>query len=135
MFKITEILCEYRKNPIGLGECYPRLMWKLSTDDAVQTAYRVIVCSSQEAARQGMGDLWDSGVVDSSTAFIRNMQGNHYSRENNAGGRLPYIPVKNLLKVRSGALRSGYCPRPIGRVHGRQCLRSVWRDDAFASGI
>lgn len=82
MFKITEILCEYRKNPIGLGECYPRLMWKLSTDDAVQTAYRVIVCSSQEAARQGMGDLWDSGVVDSSTAFYTKYAGKPlFSRE------------------------------------------------------
>lgn len=79
MFRITEIQCEYRKDPIGLGCTAPRLMWKLSADHAAQTAYRVIVCSSQAAAAQGKGDLWDSGVVFSPGAFYAEYAGKRLS--------------------------------------------------------
>ncbi|HIY45071.1 MAG TPA: glycoside hydrolase family 78 protein [Candidatus Borkfalkia excrementipullorum] len=75
MFKITEIQCEYRNDPIGLGCASPRLMWKLSSDRAAQTAYRVIVCSTRAAALQGKGDLWDSGVVFSPAAFYAEYAG------------------------------------------------------------
>lgn len=75
MFRITEIQCEYRNNPIGLGCTSPRLQWKLSSDVAAQTAYRVIVGSSRSAAERGVGDLWDSGVVRSSSAFYAEYAG------------------------------------------------------------
>ena len=69
MFEISEIKCEYRKDPIGIDSVHPRLYWKINSDKATQTAYRVIVSSTQEGARSGKGDMWDSGKVQSCSAI------------------------------------------------------------------
>ena len=65
----TRLRCEYRINPEGIGETRPRLDWILTTDAEAravrQTAYQVLVASSQELLAKGAGDLWDSGKVES----------------------------------------------------------------------
>ena len=63
----NHLQCEYSANPLGLEAAAPRLAWQL---DSVargerQTAYRILVASSAALLRQGQGDLWDSGKVDS----------------------------------------------------------------------
>lgn len=55
----THLLCEHRKNPIGLDELQPAFSWRAC---AVQTAYQVIVSSTSDGDE---GDLWDSGKVHS----------------------------------------------------------------------
>lgn len=75
MFEISEIKCEYRKDPIGIDSVHPRLFWKVSSDKAVQTAYRVVVSATAEGARRGEGDMWDSGKVESRTAFCAEYAG------------------------------------------------------------
>src|SRR6202035_3123805 len=46
---------------------HPRLSWRLesTTRNLRQSAYRIMVASSENTLRAGMGDLWDSGRVNS----------------------------------------------------------------------
>lgn len=67
MTGITNLRCEYRDNPLGLGVPSPRLSWQMHTDrqGARQTAYRVLASRTPARLGNGEGDLWDSGKVDS----------------------------------------------------------------------
>ncbi len=62
--------CEYRTNPQGIDVTEPRLSWLLtsatpSARGLRQTAYRIIVASSESALKSNSGNLWDTGRVDS----------------------------------------------------------------------
>lgn len=63
----TNLRCEYRHNPLGLGETRPRLGWVLESKErgAAQTAYRILVASTPERLAGDQADLWDSGKVES----------------------------------------------------------------------
>ncbi len=56
-------------NPLGLDEPRPRLSWLLSSSSSArgarQSAYQVLVASSEAKLRANRGDLWDSGRVAS----------------------------------------------------------------------
>ena len=65
-----DLRCEYRKNPLGIGTLKPRLRWALELTDPGargrrQTAYQILVASSEEGLRYDRGDLWDTGRVES----------------------------------------------------------------------
>jgi alpha-L-rhamnosidase len=64
---ITNLSCEYLENPLGIDETRPRLSWQLKSDERgqKQTAFHLIVASSQKNLDKNMGDLWDSGKVNS----------------------------------------------------------------------
>jgi len=57
--------CEYRVNPLGVGEAQPRLSWIVESGERGQrqTAYRILVAGSAAALKTDTGDLWDSGKV------------------------------------------------------------------------
>ncbi|MHC4251894.1 MAG: family 78 glycoside hydrolase catalytic domain, partial [Planctomycetota bacterium] len=59
--------CEYRVDPLGIDVVEPRLSWVpvSSRRGQKQTAYRVLVAGSPEALASDVGDLWDSGKVES----------------------------------------------------------------------
>ncbi len=63
----VRLRCEYRTNPLGIGERVPRLSWALESDerDQVQSAYRVVVAGSEEDLEAEENLLWDSGRVES----------------------------------------------------------------------
>ena len=64
--KATELRCDYRQNPIGIGGAQPRLDWILSSEgycDA-QTAAQVQVSLDRDNWAESLA--WDSGVVNSS---------------------------------------------------------------------
>jgi alpha-L-rhamnosidase len=68
--QVTELRCEYLTDPLGIDVVQPRLSWKLTALDKnargqKQTAYQVLVASSEQTLAQGTGDLWDSGFVAS----------------------------------------------------------------------
>ena len=65
--RIENLRVEYRVNPLGIDVRTPRLSWQLpsSTRGERQTAYRVLVASSSDLLKNGQGNLWDSGKVDS----------------------------------------------------------------------
>jgi hypothetical protein len=66
----TELRCEYLINPLGIDELQPRLSWILQvkerTRDQKQTAYQMIVASSEKKLNADEGDLWDTGQIASS---------------------------------------------------------------------
>lgn len=64
---VNHLRTEYLVDPVGIDETAPRLSWRLSStvNAEKQTAYRIIVASSAEKLTRGVGDLWDSGKVNS----------------------------------------------------------------------
>lgn len=62
---LTNLRCEYLKNPIGLDIPQPRLSWNIDSPerDWNQRAYRVLVASTSPLLTADNGDIWDSGQV------------------------------------------------------------------------
>lgn len=67
MLRVETLKCEYWENPINIDTPKPRFSWVLLSDERGknQTAYRIIVSSSYENALNEVGDMWDSGKVES----------------------------------------------------------------------
>ena len=59
--------CEYHVNPLGIDIVQPRLSWILTTEkrDQKQSAYQILVATTQQKLDQDQGDLWDSGKTSS----------------------------------------------------------------------
>src|SRR5476651_2025107 len=59
--------CELLVNPEGIDALQPHLSWEIASAvrGTDQTAYEVLVASSQEKLTANTGDVWDSGVVKS----------------------------------------------------------------------
>ncbi len=62
--------CEYRTNPLGIDVAEPRLSWRVAAVQPGarglrQSAYRILVASSEANLLASRGDLWDSGKVGS----------------------------------------------------------------------
>ena len=69
---VTDLRCEYRTDPLGIDAEKPRLSWVIEDRNQrtevrgqKQTAYQVLVASSEELLKKDKGDLWDSGKVAS----------------------------------------------------------------------
>jgi alpha-L-rhamnosidase len=65
--RVTRLRTEYRTNPIGIDVKNPRFDWVLTSDvrGQKQTAYQILVASTEANLAEGKGDLWDSGKVAS----------------------------------------------------------------------
>ncbi len=63
----TRLRCEYLANPLGINENAPRLSWIVTSDQKGdrQTAYRILVASTVDILKHGVGDLWDTGETTS----------------------------------------------------------------------
>ncbi|MCA9277597.1 MAG: family 78 glycoside hydrolase catalytic domain [Phycisphaerales bacterium] len=61
----TELQCEHLVDPIGLDKTQPRLSWIVESNErnAYQVAYRILVASSLENLDTDVGDLWDTGKI------------------------------------------------------------------------
>ena len=59
---------EMQDGSMPLATSQPRFSWQYETEQSnvMQASYRIVVASSRENAEQGIGDLWDSGVIESS---------------------------------------------------------------------
>ncbi len=59
---------EMQDGSMPLATAQPRFSWQYATEQSnvMQASYRIVVASSRENAEQGTGDLWDSGVIESS---------------------------------------------------------------------
>ncbi len=67
---VEDLRCEYLTNPLGLDVREPRLSWKSAATDPEarglkQTGYQVVAASTMELLLQDIGDLWDTGGVQS----------------------------------------------------------------------
>ena len=69
--EVNDLRCEYLVNPLGIDVVKPRLSWKIETGNLKlekgikQTAYQVLVASSEKLLKKDKRDLWDSGQVKS----------------------------------------------------------------------
>lgn len=56
---------EYQTNPIGVDVLNPRLSWQIKseTKGTKQTAYQIIVASTEANLKKDLGDIWASGMV------------------------------------------------------------------------
>ena len=63
--------CEYLENPLAIDAASPRLSWEMACDapGAAQSAYRVCAADSKDALKANDGNLWDSGLVESSQSM------------------------------------------------------------------
>src|ERR1041385_1906648 len=60
-----DLRCDYATNPLGVDSQSPRLFWKLESSERgdKQTAYQILVATSEKNLARDNGDLWDSGKV------------------------------------------------------------------------
>jgi hypothetical protein len=66
----ADLRCQYRRNPLGIDVCRPRLSWDVRPVDPDrrglrQTAYQVLVASTPQKLADEQADLWDSGKIAS----------------------------------------------------------------------
>jgi alpha-L-rhamnosidase len=64
---VGDLRCEYLRDPEGIDVAAPRLSWILTSERRgdIQSAYQVLVASTPQGLAGGIGDLWDSGRIDS----------------------------------------------------------------------
>ena len=64
---IEKLQCEYTEDPLGIDVMQPRFSWILKSDSRgqIQSAYQVLVASSEKNLKAGNGDKWDSGKQES----------------------------------------------------------------------
>ena len=97
--QVTDLRCEYLKEPLGLDVAQPRLGWKLVPANPKdrgqrQTAYQVLVASSAETLAKRRGDRWDSGeVLSDQTAHVVDQGQRLLSRHHSFKADDPTEPV------------------------------------------
>ncbi len=73
--RVTDLRVEHMTNPAVVDAAQPRFSWvNEPKDERVrderQTAYRIVVASSEDGLRRGRYDLWDSGRVMSDRSVL-----------------------------------------------------------------
>jgi len=68
---ITSLRCEQQADPLGLDIPNPRFSWMLESNHrgAIQTAYQIVVASSQKDLNANTGDIWDSKKIMSNQSI------------------------------------------------------------------
>lgn len=63
--KVLNPRCEYRLNPLGIGQTKPRLSWIITSNQRGQrqTAYQILVASSRQKLKENKADLWNSTML------------------------------------------------------------------------
>ncbi|HEX9152569.1 MAG TPA: alpha-L-rhamnosidase N-terminal domain-containing protein, partial [Flavobacterium sp.] len=77
------LTCEMAENPLAVVQNQPRLSWQLvaAASNVSQTAYQVLVASSEKKIQNNEADLWDSGKVVSDKNLLIPYNGNPLKRE------------------------------------------------------
>ncbi|MBF4470503.1 glycoside hydrolase family 78 protein [Flavobacterium sp. HJJ] len=77
------LTCEMVENPLAVNTNQPRLSWQLVSKEAnvLQTAYQILVASSEEKLKRDQGDVWDSGKVNSDKNLQINYGGTSLKNE------------------------------------------------------
>lgn len=69
---ISNLTCEYQINPLGIDVLRPRLSWQMQSEQrgAHQTAYQILVASSEASLANGQELIWNSGKVESDQSTL-----------------------------------------------------------------
>lgn len=67
LISVNDLRTEQLTNPLGLDVIQPRLSWRIHSEarDVRQTAYQVLVASSEALLQADSADVWNSGWVKS----------------------------------------------------------------------
>lgn len=68
--RLSNLTLEGRDSPAGLDVEAPRFGWQIESDKkgVMQTSYRILVASTPENLNNVIGDMWDSGKIDSDSS-------------------------------------------------------------------
>ncbi len=71
LLSIINVKVEHRTNPIGVDAAKPVFSWQLSSPkkNVTQTAYRIVVADDSLLLKKGIGNIWDSKKVTSSSSI------------------------------------------------------------------
>jgi alpha-L-rhamnosidase len=66
--KVSNLRCEMLDNPLAINTQYPFLSWKIESSirNIRQVAYQIIIASSPDNLSKNIGDIWNSGKIESS---------------------------------------------------------------------
>ena len=66
--RLQKLTCEYAVDPLGIDILSPVLGWHIMSakPGMKQTAYRILVASTEEQLEKDVGDIWDTGKIYSS---------------------------------------------------------------------
>ena len=69
---VTDLRTERMVNPMSIDTPTPRIGWRISStlDGVTQTAYHLIVASTEEKARALEGDLWDTNATTDQSQWV-----------------------------------------------------------------
>lgn len=72
MLKITNLRCEYLRNPLGVRALHPRLSWQVESNQRgfVQQSWHILAATEHELLDSGRADLWDSGLVQGAEQVV-----------------------------------------------------------------
>jgi alpha-L-rhamnosidase len=67
-----DLRCENRVDPKGIDTSQPRFSWKIRSDvrGERQTAFRILVATSEKLLAEDHADLWDSGLTKSEQSVL-----------------------------------------------------------------
>jgi alpha-L-rhamnosidase len=70
--ELYDLRCENRVDPQGIDSAQPRFSWKIRSDakGEHQTAFRILVATSEKLLAEGRADLWDSGLTSSDQSVL-----------------------------------------------------------------
>lgn len=73
----VNLKCEYLESPLGIQNIKPRFSWTLNNGEAdgLQTKYRILVSNAAQNTGVMAGNVWDSGIVESSKSSGVEFQG------------------------------------------------------------
>jgi alpha-L-rhamnosidase len=119
--KSVNLKTEYKINPI-IEVKHPRLSWELTdvTRNQVQTAYQIIVSSSIENANKKIGDVWNSGKIESNQTNQIEFAGKELEKS-----KIYYWAVKAWDKSSNGASWSQIAKWETGLM-GKQNWQAKW---------
>lgn len=74
---VYDLRCENLRNPLGVDTFEPRFSWKISSNKkgTVQKAFQLVAATDSVLLNRDKPDLWDSGMVDSSTGILVRYRG------------------------------------------------------------
>ncbi len=69
---VLNLTCEWRTNPLGIDVVTPRFSWQIQSGErnTTQTAYQVMVASSNEKLQANAADIWSTGKVYTSESVL-----------------------------------------------------------------
>jgi alpha-L-rhamnosidase len=69
---IDNLKCEMLVNPVCIDITKPRFSWQIKTDQrgVEQIAYQIVVASSLEKLDKNIGDVWNSGRINSNQSVL-----------------------------------------------------------------